>query len=124
MTESEFNHFEFPYLLHLQFVKNESYEFIKNRKYIQVCKQNADGYTIVTIVIYREDKSIFESEGFQTHISFSLHKEIERIKTNDLPNCIYYEVVFKKQEIQHVMELRALNKIIQNIIGDKYYTWK
>lgn len=121
----KFNHFND--LAHLEFVKNESYEFIKNRKYIQVCKKYTYGYTNVHIVIYREDESIFESnEGIKTYISFSLHKEIERYKTNDLPKCIYYEVVSKKQEIQDAMELRSLNLIIQNIIGDKYfeYRWK
>lgn len=117
---------ELPYLEHLEFVKNNSYEFIKNRKYIQVCKQQPDGYTIVHIVVYREEKSVFHCKRVETYISFSLHKEIERYKTNDLPNCIYYEVVSKKQEIQDAMELRALNLIIQNIIGDKYfeYRWK
>jgi hypothetical protein len=114
----------FYYLPHLEFIKNESYEFIKNRKYIQVCKKHTYGYTIVHIVIYREDKGYFESEGNKTYISFSLHKEIERYKTNDLPKCIYYEVVSKKQEIQDAMELRSLNLIIQNIIGDKYFEYR
>jgi hypothetical protein len=113
---------DFP---HLEFVKNESYEFIKNRKYIQVCKKYTYGYTIIHIVIYREDQSIFEcSEGIKTYISFSLHKEIERYKTNDLPKCIYYEIISKKQEIQDAMELRSLNLIIRNIIGDKYFEYR
>jgi hypothetical protein len=123
----QLNYFYFSYFPHLTFVENESYEFIKNRKYIQVSKQKPHEYTIVYIVIYREDKSIFQSsecQGIKTYISFSLHKEIERYKTNNIHKCIYYEVVSKKQEIQNAMESRALNLIIQNIIGDKYYQYK
>lgn len=111
----------------LKFIKNDSYEFIKNRKYIQVCKQTPHGYTIVHIVIYRED-SCQDMNYFdkKTYISFSLYKEIQRYKNDDALSCIYYEIVSKKQEIQDAMELRALNLIIQNIIGDKYfkYLWK
>ena len=67
----------------LKFIKNDSYEFIKNRKYIQVCKQTPHGYTIVHIVIYRED-SCQDMNYFdkKTYISFSLYKEIQRYKND------------------------------------------
>ena len=110
---------DFP---HLTFVENESYEFIQNRKYIQICKKYSYGYTIVDIVVYKEEKNVFQCES--TYISFLLYKEIERYKTNYLPKCIYYQVVSKKQKNQDAMELRALNLIIQNIIGDKYYEYR
>lgn len=119
------NLIDFPNLPHVQFIKKESHEFIKNRKYIQVCKQYPNGYTIFHIVIYREDKN--QGEEYldnSTYISFSLYKEIQRYKTNDIPKCIYYEIISKKKEIQDAMELRALNKIIQHIIGDKYFEYK
>jgi len=102
---------EFP---HLTFVENESYEFIKNRKYIRVCNNDS-----IDIVIYREEPIKCEHANMNViYISFSLYKEI---RYNDISNCKYYEVVSKKQEIQDAMELRALKLIIQNIIGDKYY---
>jgi hypothetical protein len=89
--------------------------FIKNRKYIQVRKSN---YTIVNIVIYREDY-----ENYTFCLTFSLYKEIDRYETNESPNCHYYEIVSKKKHIQEAMELRALQLILQNIIGDKMFQW-
>jgi hypothetical protein len=35
----------------------------------------------------------------------------------------FYTLVSKKKEIQQSMETRALNKIIQNIIGDELFEW-
>ena len=113
---------KFEQIPHLEFrkVEIENYDrFIKNRKYIQVCKQCQYGYTIVHIAIYREIQ-----KNYTYCIQFSLYKEIDRYKTNDSPHCIYYEVVSKKQQIQDAMEERALNLILQKIIGDKYITWK
>lgn len=111
---------EFHELPHIQFKKKENYDdFIKNRKYIRVYKANM--YTIIHIAIYRE-----YYEGYTQWIEFSLYKEIQRYKNifDDLPYSIYYEIKSKKQEIQNAMESRALNLILQNIIGDKYYIWK
>ena len=112
---------EFKELPHIQFEKKEIYDdFIKNRKYIQICKMRT--YTSVHIVIYREYET--PREGYYTE--FTLHKEIEQYKNNfhELPYCDYYEINSKKQDIQNAMESRALNLILQNIIGDKYYIWK
>ena len=115
---------EFEELPHIQFGKKEIYDdFIKNRKYIQVCKMRI--YTSVHIVIYREYYESKQGHN-QGYIEFSLYKEIQRYKNNldELSHCIYYEIQSKKEHIQAAMELRSLNLIIQNIIGDKYYTWK
>jgi hypothetical protein len=103
-----------------KFKKKEIYDdFIQNRKYIRV--SNRRMYTTIDIVIYRE-----YYEFNRCWIEFSLHKEIQGYKNNfnDLPYSIYYEIDSKKQEIQDAMESRALNLILQNIIGDKYYIWK
>jgi hypothetical protein len=111
---------EFEELPHIRFQKKEIYDnFIKNRKYIQVCKMRT--YTSVHIVIYRE-----YYENNSQFIEFTLDKEIQRYKNNfhQLPYCNYYEIESKKQDIQHAMESRALNLILQTIIGDKYYIWK
>ncbi len=117
----EFKQFEeFEELPHVQFEKKEIYDdFIKNRKYIRVYKINV--YTIIHIAIYRE-----YYEFNICWIEFSLCKEIQRYKNDfhELPYSIYYEIKSKKQEIQNAMESRALNLILQNIIGDKYYIWK
>jgi hypothetical protein len=107
--------------LNLEFRMKDAYEynsFIKNRKYIQVCKQSPNGYTIVHIAIYRED-----SRDNICYIQFSLYKEIERYKTIDPPHCIYYEIISKKNDIQNAMEERALNLILQKIIGDNYFKY-
>jgi len=110
---------EIPYL-EFKKVEIQDYDtFIKNRKYIQVCKQCIDGYTIVHITIYRENH-----KNYTYYIEFSLYKEIHRYKTNDPSHCLYYEIISKKKEIQDAMEERALKLIIQKIIGDKYITWK
>lgn len=106
---------KFNELPHLEFKLKEieDYDnFIKNRKYIQVKKSN---YTIVHIVIYRED---YKNNTYC--LSFTLYKEIERCEDQS-PN--YYEVVSKKQKNQEAMELRSLNLILQNIIGDKMFRW-
>ena len=106
-------------LPHLEFKLKEIEDynnFIKNRKYIQVHKKS--NYTIVHIVIYREDY-----ENYTFCLSFSLYKEIDRYETNESPNCHYYEIVSKKKHIQEAMESRALQIILQNIIGDKMFQW-
>jgi hypothetical protein len=106
---------ELPYL-EFKLKEIEDYNnFIKNQKYIQVCQKN--NYTIVNIVIYRE-----EYKNYTFYLSFTLYKEIERYETNEISNC-YYEVVSKKQQIQDAMELRSLNLILQNIIRDKMFQW-
>lgn len=111
----------FESLPHLQFKIKEPYDydnFIKNRKYLQLCKQYPNGYTIVHIAVYREDY-----KDNICYIHFSLYKEIQRYKTIDPPYCIYYEMVCKKNDIQNAMEERALNLILQKIIGDKYFIY-
>jgi hypothetical protein len=112
---------KFKELPYLEFRIKEIHEydrFIKNRKYIQLYK-HPDGFTIVDIAIYRED---YDDKRY---IEFSLHKEIQRYKTDDddYPDCHYYELVSKKKEIQEAMESRALNIILKNIIGDNTFVW-
>jgi len=106
---------EIPYL-EFKLKEIEDYDnFIKNRKYIQLCQKY--GYTIVDIVIYREDY-----DNYSFCLSFSLCKQIQKYKSYD-PICNYYEIVSKKKEIQEAMESRALKIILQNIIGDKMFQW-
>jgi len=108
---------ELQELPHLTFIKKDNYHnFIRNMKYIQICKQRV--YTIVHIVIYRE-----EYESDLTYIQFSLHKEIKRYIRDNLPFCEYYEIVSKKNDIQNAMELRAINLIIQTILGDTTFNY-
>jgi hypothetical protein len=118
---------KFESLPYLEFKIKEPYDydnFIKNRKYIQICKQYPHDYTIVHIAIYRE----YYKDNI-CYLQFSLYKEIQRYMTID-PHydsyCLYYEIYSKKNQIQNAMELRALNLILQKIIGDKYFiiTWK
>ena len=109
----------FKELPNLVFKRKETYDdFIKNQKYIITSKQTYDSLTRVDIAIYRETE-----EMNNVYIEFTIHKEIERYKTNDLPNIFYYEIVSKKKEIQNAMETRALTMIIQNIIGDKCFKY-
>ena len=109
---------QFEELPHIQFKKKEIYDdFIQNRKYIRISNRRI--YTSIDIVIYRE-----YHEFNRCWIEFSLYEEIQRYKNNFDKYSIYYEIDSKKQKIQNAMEVRALNLILQNIIGDKYYTWK
>lgn len=106
---------KFVELPHLEFkVKEiEDYDnFIKNQKYIQICQK----YDSIDIVIYREDY-----DNYTFCLSFSLYKQIKRYKSDSI-EC-YYELVSKKKEIQETMESRALQIILQNIIGDKMFVW-
>lgn len=105
---------ELPYL-EFKLKEIEDYDnFIKNQKYIQICKK--DEYTIIDIIIYRED---YDNTFY---LSFSLYKQIQRYKSDEHV-CHYYEVVSKKKYIQEAMESRALQLILQNIIGDKMFVW-
>jgi hypothetical protein len=38
-------------------------------------------------------------------------------------NETFYEPIFQGERIQTAMEQRALNKILQKIIGDQSFTW-
>ena len=106
---------ELPYL-EFKLKEIEDYDnFIKNQKYIQICQKY--DYTIVDIVIYREDY-----DNYTFCLSFSLYKQIQKYKS-ELTECNYYELISKKKEIQEAMESRALQIILQNIIGDKMFRW-
>jgi hypothetical protein len=39
------------------------------------------------------------------------------------PKRYYYKFVSKKKEIQQNMETRAINKVLQKIIGDDFFYW-
>jgi len=109
---------KFIELPHLEFKLKEIEDynnFIKNQKYIQLYQKY--DYTIVEIVFYRE-----EYFNYRFSLSFSFYKEIQRYKSDE-HICNYYELVSKKKEIQESMESRALNLILQNIIGDKMFQW-
>jgi hypothetical protein len=111
----------FESLPHLEFQLTEPYYydcFIKNRKYIQVCKQYPDGYTSVHIAIYRE----YYKDNI-CYLQFNLYNEIQRYIEPCSPYCIYYEIISKKNDIQNAMEERALNLILQKIIGDNYFNY-
>lgn len=110
---------QFKELPYLEFKKNETYVFIKNRKYILISKQSIHSTTRVHIAVYRE-----YYESTRCYIEFSLYKELQQYKSNKPPYSEYYEIHSKKKSIQNAMEERALNLILQTIIGDKYYIWK
>ena len=38
-------------------------------------------------------------------------------------NETFYEPIFEKEQIQSAMEQRAVNKLLQKIIGDSTFTW-
>jgi hypothetical protein len=42
---------------------------------------------------------------------------------NYMYDATFYEPIFQKERIQSIMEHRALNLIIQSIIGDPTFTW-
>ena len=102
---------EFEELPHIQFKEKENYDnFVINQKYIEITKNGS-----ITIVIYRE-----KYENNLTYIWFDLYKEIKHLKLKITKLNCYYEIVSKKNEIQNVMELRAFQKIMENILGHKY----
>ena len=87
---------QIPYLEFKKVDIDDYDRFIKNRKYIQVCKQYPNSYTTVHIVIYREN---YENNAY--FLSFSLYKELQRYKTKYSPYCEYYEVDSKTDKIQN-----------------------
>ena len=105
---------KFEELTHIQFKEKENYEdFVINRKYIQLYRKN--GTINISIVIYRE-----KYENNLTYIWFDLYKELKDLKCNLTKLNCFYEIVSKKNEIQHAMELRAFKKIMENILGHLY----
>jgi hypothetical protein len=76
------------------------------------------GYTI----------TIWQKIKYTTYITINKTELIEYSLFGDLylsldENDIIYELVSEKKAIQCAMEQRAINLILQNIIGDKNFTY-
>lgn len=52
-----------------------------------------------------------------------VYVEIEIDIYTDMERLSYYEICLKKHKIQDAMELRAVNKILQKIIGDDTFVY-
>ena len=115
------------HLYPLQFKKCNS--FIKNTKYIIIHRSVM--FTSIYIGFYLFSRQL--ENKFKIKINACYYcaymkpyiyncKEYDEvwIKPNELD---VYEINSKKQQIQNAMELRSVNIIITNLIGDKYFCW-
>ena len=75
-------------------------------------------------------KGIFEGYEYNSTKFYSLdliypffHNYCDYRAFHYYPIRYYYQFVSKKKEIQQAMETRALNKIVQKIIGDEHFEW-
>ncbi len=79
--------------------------FSRNPHFVQV--HNESGY--------------FQPIGARFFIK-DIHGEKRGLRTFT-SNDYYYELVSKKEAVQEAMEKRALQMILQNLIGDKHFTY-
>ena len=79
-------------------------------QYIGTLEKNKDGYLTFSCVVLTDLKS-----------NESKYKDIVMIHV--LQPFTYYILEAKKYKIQNAMELRAINKILQKIIGDETFTY-
>ena len=115
----------------LVFKETKSNGLVKNTKYITmkyVCDLNCVYYTgIFTGYTYESDiynlfvASNFDNASF-TVVNTNTKTDIRVIKFYDELRE-YYCVDFQKEKIQNDMELRAVNKILQQIIGDNTFKY-
>jgi len=96
------------YFFEMQF--REVTVLIPGTKYKIVCNNNTYEGTYVSTNYLHRFKNVPGYESLET-VNFIPHFHI------------YYELIFQKERIQSDMEGRALNLILQNMIGDPTFTW-
>lgn len=116
----------------LVFKETKSNGLVKNTKYITmkyVCDLNCVYYTgIFTGYTYEShiDNYLFVASNFDnatvTVVYTNTKTDIRVIKFYDELKEYYY-VDFQKEKIQNAMELRAVNIILQRIIGDNIFKY-
>jgi len=123
----------------LNFIKVDEETLIHGTKYkIIVVMFHANIYTKTYISIFDEyDVNGHDIEWFlwgETTLIIEHYnpytKEIIYDKNTSMPKYIFndkqrdiYKLVLSKEKIQYAMELRAINKILQNIIGDPKFSY-
>jgi hypothetical protein len=53
----------------------------------------------------------------------SIYRKVTEMYINSIEFYIFYELQSQKEKIQEAMERRAVNKILQKIIGDNHFVW-
>jgi hypothetical protein len=84
--------------------------------------------TLVPGTKYKICSDFLTYRGIYTHsVCRGMHSFVKingRIHFQDyFYNETFYEPVFKKERIQSDMEHRAVNKLLQKIIGDSTFRW-
>jgi len=96
---------EFFNISHRDLVEYNKYKVIfHGHTYIGRYSKVCPAYIVLIQVTYKSDKIPF--------INIPLSA-----------NYLLYEPLFKKKQIQQDMERRAVNMIVQRILGDPYFQW-
>jgi hypothetical protein len=99
----KFNHVDFVNL------KSKKYLFIKNSdhysgKFVELTKTYAHFIDVIPI-------------------NKSLYRNVTEMYIKPIDFFVFYELKSQKQKIQEAMENRALQQILQKIIGDNHFVW-
>lgn len=98
------------FIIFLQMQFQEVTVLVPGTKYKIVSNNTYEGTYVSTNYLHRF-KNVYGYENLDGTLNFIPH--FHR----------YYEPIFQKERIQSYMEGRALNLILQNIIGDPTFTW-
>jgi hypothetical protein len=78
----------------------------------------------VTGYITEWNKPSYRVDTPYTGIKYKPTMRFEKINLNNLTKkASFFKLICSKEKIQNAMELRAINLILQNIIGDKTFTY-
>ena len=104
---------------------NQTNTLTRNKKYLTFYYNKINSIQIGTYVkseynnkFWKNMTIIIDPEGHRHCYSFPEGKEYK-----DNYNYSRYELISSKEKAQNAMELRAINLIIQNIIGDNLFTY-
>jgi hypothetical protein len=114
----------------LNFIKVNEDELVKGHKYklIDIYSYNPHEYT-VTFDGYtcKNNILIWINLSFEKIVDFEKRKFFYTTDPTIFLKLKYsayvHELISSKEKIQNAMELRAINLILQNIIGDKLFTY-
>ena len=93
---------------------------------LQICDEYFITGSEIDIIYYR---GIFEGHAFNCakfhsiQLVYPYYLDYGERAFHLYPKRYYYKFVSKKKEIQQYMETRAINSILQRVIGDEYFQW-
>jgi hypothetical protein len=108
------------------FVEVEPEDLVVDTKYAIISTYNKNKYLTTTIEFSEWGSPIYsnlkEHSGIENRNTYNKLLTIKD-KEKGPDYFIYFAFVPQKEKIQEAMEKRALNKILNQIIGDELFVW-